>query len=78
MIQLLQSDLKHFLFQIVNVNNQLKIKVSFRGEHKIFDSVEILAMILAKMKESAEYILIYPLLMQLSLFLHTLTKHNLK
>ena len=45
--------LKHFPFQIVNVNSQPKVKVSFRGEHKIYDLVEILAMMLAKMKESA-------------------------
>ena len=49
-----QSDLKHFPFQIVNVNSRPKIKVSYRGERKIFDPCEILAMTLAKMKERAE------------------------
>ena len=52
--------MKHFPFQIVNVNSRSKIKVSFRGKHKIFDPVEILAMILAKMKESAEVYLDIP------------------
>ena len=49
-----QSDLKHFPFQIVNVNSRPKIKVSYRGERKVFDPSEILAMTLVKMKESAE------------------------
>ena len=56
-----QLDLKHFPFQIFNINNRLKIKVSFRGERKIFDPVEILAMILARMKESAEAYLGIPI-----------------
>ena len=55
-----QSDLKHFPFQIVNVNSRPKIKVSYRGECKVFDPSEILAMTLVKMKESAEVYLGIP------------------
>ncbi|KAH8032171.1 hypothetical protein HPB51_023315 [Rhipicephalus microplus] len=50
----LQDDLKHLPFKVINVNNVPKIKVTYKGEEKVFNPEEISAMILAKMREVAE------------------------
>ncbi|KAH9373619.1 heat shock protein 70 A1-like [Haemaphysalis longicornis] len=50
----LQDDLRHLPFTIVNDNNTPKIKVTFKGEEKIYSPEEISAMILTKMREIAE------------------------
>ena len=50
-----QSDLKHFPFKIIkNENNKCSLKVEFKGEEKVFTPEEVSAMILSKMKETAE------------------------
>ncbi|XP_070384248.1 heat shock 70 kDa protein 1B-like [Dermacentor albipictus] len=50
----LQDDLRHLPFTIVNENNAPKIKVTYKGEEKVFNPEEISAMILTKMREVAE------------------------
>lgn len=49
-----QEDIKHFSYKVVDDENKPKIKVNYRGEDKIFTPEEISAMILVKMKETAE------------------------
>lgn len=49
-----QSDMKHFPFEVVNVNSKPKIQVEFKGEKKQFEPEEISSMVLTKMKETAE------------------------
>ncbi|XBW36120.1 hypothetical protein QEN19_001696 [Hanseniaspora menglaensis] len=49
-----QSDMKHFPFKIVEQDTKPKIQVEFKGETKVFTPEEISAMILTKMKETAE------------------------
>ena len=50
-----QSDIKHFSFKVVaDSNDKPHIKVEFKGEEKSFHPEEISAMILTKMKETAE------------------------
>ncbi|KAF0272142.1 hypothetical protein FOG51_03523 [Hanseniaspora uvarum] len=49
-----QNDLKHFPFKIVEQDTKPKIQVEFKGETKVFTPEEISAMILTKMKETAE------------------------
>jgi len=49
-----QQDLKHYPFKIVNKNDQPKVKVEVHGEEKVFSPEEISAMVLGKMKETAE------------------------
>jgi L1 cell adhesion molecule like protein len=50
----LQDDMKHFSFKVVNRNNKPSISVQYKGENKEFTSEEISAMILTKMKQTAE------------------------
>ncbi len=50
----LQEDMKHFSFNVVNKQNKPKISVSFKSELKEFTPEEISAMVLTKMKETAE------------------------
>ncbi|KAL1481793.1 hypothetical protein MTO96_034188 [Rhipicephalus appendiculatus] len=50
----LQDDLKHLPFTVINDNNVPKIKVTYKGEEKVFNVEEISAMILTKMREVAE------------------------
>ncbi|XP_064490262.1 heat shock protein 68-like [Ornithodoros turicata] len=50
----IQEDLRHLPFTVVNDNNQPKIKVTYKGEEKVFNPEEISAMILTKMREVAE------------------------
>jgi L1 cell adhesion molecule like protein len=49
-----QEDMKHFPYKVVNVNGKPSINVEFKGEDKVFTPEEISAMILTKMKETAE------------------------
>jgi L1 cell adhesion molecule like protein len=50
----LQSDMKHWSFSVVNDNGKPKFEVDFKGERKGYTPEEISAMILVKMKETAE------------------------
>lgn len=50
----LQEDLKHFSFKVVDRNKKPKISVDYKGENKEFTPEEISAMVLTKMKETAE------------------------
>ena len=50
----LQEDMKHFSFNVVYKNNKPKISVSFKNEPKEFTPEEISAMVLTKMKQTAE------------------------
>lgn len=49
-----QADKKMFPFSVVNKNNKPMIEVTIKGEKKMFSPEEISAMILQKMKETAE------------------------
>jgi L1 cell adhesion molecule like protein len=49
-----QEDVKHFPYKVVNQDGKPMIQVEFRGEPKVFTPEEISAMILTKMKETAE------------------------
>ncbi|CAI8501579.1 Hsp70 ATPase ssa1 [Hanseniaspora opuntiae] len=49
-----QNDMKHFPFKVVEQDTKPKIQVEFKGETKVFTPEEISAMILTKMKETAE------------------------
>merc|ERR1712080_724355 len=50
----IQSDMKHWPFDVVNDATKPKIKVDFKGETKTFCPEEISSMVLLKMKETAE------------------------
>lgn len=50
----IQEDLKHWPFKVVNDRGKPKICVEFKGEKKRFNPEEISAMVLTKMKETAE------------------------
>ncbi len=50
----LQEDMKSLPYKIVNVGGKPKVEVEFKGETKQFTPEEISAMILTKMKETAE------------------------
>lgn len=50
----LQQDMKHFAFKVVDRNDKPKIQVTYKGEEKEFTSEEISAMVLTKMKQTAE------------------------
>ncbi|KAH7269684.1 heat shock protein 70 family [Fusarium redolens] len=49
-----QADMKHFPFKIVDKGGKPVIEVEFKGETKTFTPEEISAMILTKMRETAE------------------------
>ena len=49
-----QSDMKHWPFKVVNDAGKPKIRVQYKGETKQFAPEEISAMVLTKMKETAE------------------------
>lgn len=55
-----QADLKHFPFEVVDRGGRPGIKVSFKGETKVFAPEEISAAVLIKMKETAEAYLGHP------------------
>merc|ERR1711983_258530 len=49
-----QSDMKHWPFEVVNSGGLPKLKVEYKNEEKTFTPEEISAMVLIKMKETAE------------------------
>ncbi|KAL0941056.1 heat shock 70 kda protein [Colletotrichum truncatum] len=49
-----QADMKHFPFKVVDKNSKPVIEVEFKGETKTFTPEEISAMVLVKMRETAE------------------------
>ena len=49
-----QSDMKHFTYNVVDKGGKPNIEVEFKGEKKNFSPEEISAMVLGKMKEVAE------------------------
>jgi L1 cell adhesion molecule like protein len=55
-----QSDIKHFPFKVVNVNNKPEIEVEFKSETKRFKPEEISSMVLQRMRETAEEFLGQP------------------
>jgi L1 cell adhesion molecule like protein len=51
---IVQQDIKHWPFNVVSVDNKPHINVQYKGEHKEFSPEEISAMVLTRMKDSAE------------------------
>jgi len=49
-----QSDMKHWPFRVIEEKGRPVIGVSYMGEEKVFKPEEISAMVLGKMKETAE------------------------
>merc|ERR1712234_80344 len=49
-----QSDMKHWPFDVVDVGGRPKLKVEYKNEEKTFTPEEISSMVLTKMKETAE------------------------
>nr|ABK76338.1 heat shock protein 70 [Penaeus japonicus] len=49
-----QSDMKHWPFEIINESTKPKIQVEYKGDKKTFYPEEISSMVLIKMKETAE------------------------
>ncbi|KAA0705819.1 Heat shock 70 kDa protein [Triplophysa tibetana] len=49
-----QSDMKHWSFQVINEGGKPKIQVEYKAENKTFNPEEISSMVLVKMKEIAE------------------------
>jgi len=49
-----QNDMKHWPFEVVDVNTKPKIQVEYKGETKVFAPEEISSMVLVKMRETAE------------------------
>jgi len=49
-----QQDMKHWPFQVVNVESKPKIEVEYKCDRKSFTPEEISSMVLTKMKETAE------------------------
>jgi len=49
-----QSDMKHWPFDVVNQGGKPKLKVEYKNEEKTFTPEEVSSMILVKMKETAE------------------------
>ncbi|KAK2701497.1 heat shock 70 kDa protein cognate 4-like [Artemia franciscana] len=49
-----QSDMKHWPFDVISDGGKPKVQVEFKGEKKTFAPEEVSSMILVKMKETAE------------------------
>jgi len=49
-----QSDMKHWSFQVISDNGKPRLQVEYKGEDKTFTPEEISSMVLVKMKETAE------------------------
>jgi len=49
-----QSDMKHWPFKVINVSGKPKLQVEHKSEEKNFTPEEISAMVLTKMRETAE------------------------
>lgn len=52
--QVVQSDMKHWPFKVINDASRPKVQVEYKGETKTFFPEEISSMVLVKMKEIAE------------------------
>ena len=50
----LQSDMKYLTYNVINKDGKPYIEVEFKNERKVFSPEEIGAMVLGKMKETAE------------------------
>lgn len=57
----LQNDMKQWPFKVISEGNEPRIQVTFRGKTKTLHPEEISAMVLTKMKESAEAFLGSPI-----------------
>lgn len=49
-----QSDMKHWPFEVINSDGKPKLQVEYKGERKSFFPEEISSMVLTKMRETAE------------------------
>merc|ERR1711934_210815 len=49
-----QSDMKHWPFKLVDDKGTPKLEVKYKGEEKVFAAEEVSSMVLTKMKETAE------------------------
>jgi L1 cell adhesion molecule like protein len=49
-----QSDKKHWSFNVVNHEGKPKVQVEYKGQEKVFTPEEISSMVLTKMKDTAE------------------------
>jgi len=49
-----QNDMKHWPFKVINKEGKPHVQVTFKGETKTFSPEEISAMVLTKMRETAE------------------------
>ena len=49
-----QSELKTLAYDVINDDNNIKIKVTYKGENHEFNPEEISSMVLTKMKDIAE------------------------
>ena len=49
-----QSDMKHWPFNVINEGGKPKLSVEYKGEKKNFFPEEISSMVLVKMKETAQ------------------------
>lgn len=49
-----QSDMKHWPFKVINESSKPKVEVEYKGEIKTFYAEEISSMVLTKMKEISE------------------------
>merc|ERR1711937_98426 len=49
-----QSDMKHWPFKLVDDKGTPKLQVTYKGEEKTFAAEEVSSMVLTKMKETAE------------------------
>jgi len=49
-----QSDLKHWPFEVINAGGKPKLQVEYKNETKSFTPEEVSSMVLTKMKETAE------------------------
>lgn len=58
--QSVQSDMKHFSYDVIDKDGKPFIKVHFKNEERIFSPEEISSMVLIKMKEIAEAYLGHP------------------
>ena len=52
--KVVQDDMKHWPFEVINDCGKSKLQIEFMGERKSFNPEEISAMVLSKMKETAE------------------------
>ena len=49
-----QADMKHWPFNVVEIDGRPKIEVEYKSETKTFFAEEISSMVLTKMRETAE------------------------